>query len=65
MLSSRRSSDPSRSEVEVAVGKAKIQFDCYIQTGQGILPIHYLVDTAGRLQLITQENTNWALAKLG
>jgi len=51
--------------VEVAVGKAKITLDCYVQTGQAILPIHYLVDTAGRLQLITQENTNWALAKLG
>ena len=34
------------------------------QTGWGILPTHYLVDKAGRVQLITQETVSWALTKL-
>jgi hypothetical protein len=49
-------------DVPVAGGKAKL--DCYAQTGYGILPTHYLVDSAGRVQLITQETVNWALTKL-
>jgi hypothetical protein len=50
--------------VEVPTAKGKIKLDCYAQTGRGILPIHYLVDTAGRVQLITHETVNWALTKL-
>jgi len=51
-------------QVDVPVAEGKIKLDCYAQTGDAVLPIHYLVDAAGRVQLITQENTNWALAKL-
>jgi hypothetical protein len=52
-------------QVEVPVAKGKIKLDCYSQTGYGVLPIHYLVDDAGVVQLITQEAVNYALAKLG
>jgi len=52
-------------KVEVPVARGKIKLDCYSQTGYGVLPIHYLVDDAGVVQLITQETVNYALAKLG
>ncbi len=51
--------------VEIPIAKGKIKLDCYRQTGYGVLPIHYLVDGAGVVQLITQETVNYALAKLG
>ena len=51
-------------KVEVPVSGDKVKLDCYAQTGYGILPIHYLVDSGGRVQLITQETVNWALTKL-
>lgn len=51
-----------RIQIPVAGGTAAM--DCYAQTGYGILPTHYLVDGHGRVQLITQENTNWALKEL-
>jgi hypothetical protein len=51
-------------KVEVPVSGVKVKLDCYAQTGYGILPTHYLVDDAARVQLITQETVNWALTKL-
>jgi hypothetical protein len=52
-------------QVDVPVTGGKVKLDCYAQTGYGIVPTHYLVDAAGRVQLITQETVNWALTKLG
>lgn len=51
-------------KIEVPLAGGKTKLDCYAQTGYGILPIHYLTDQAGRVQLITQESVNWALTKL-
>ena len=50
-------------EIPVAGGTAKL--DSYAQTGQGIVPTHYLVDADGRVQLITMSTVNWALSDLG
>jgi len=50
--------------IQIPVAGGIVGMDCYAQTGCGILPTHYLVDGQGRVQLITQENTNWALKKL-
>ena len=50
-------------DIPVAGGTAKL--DCYAQTGWGIVPTHYLVDTEGRVQLITMSSVNWALSNLG
>jgi hypothetical protein len=33
----------------------------YVQTGYGVLPIHYLVDRRGQVQLITQSTINRVL----
>ena len=49
--------------IPVAGGTAKL--DCYAQTGWGIVPTHYLVDAAGRVQLITMSSVNWVLSNLG
>lgn len=49
-------------EVPLATGKAKM--DCYVQTGAGVVPTHYLVDSSGRVQLITMTTVNWALMGL-
>jgi hypothetical protein len=35
--------------------------DSYVQIGEGIVPIHYLVDDKGQVQLITMGTVNWAL----
>ncbi len=51
-----------RVEIPIAGGSAKL--DCYAQTGRGIIPMHYLVDADGRVQLITMSNVNWALTDL-
>ena len=51
--------------ISVSVADGKVELDCYVQAGWGILPTHYLVDEGGRVQLITQENVNWALTRLG
>lgn len=48
-------------KIEVPTAAGNVRLDCYAQTGYGILPIHYLVDEAGRVQLVTQADTNWAL----
>ncbi len=50
--------------IQIPVAGRTAAMDCYAQTGYGILPTHYLVDKDGRVQLITQENTNWALKEL-
>lgn len=50
-------------EISVAGGKSKL--DCYAQTGRGIVPTHYLVDTEARVQLITMSTVNWALSGIG
>jgi len=49
-------------EIPVAGGKAKL--DCYSQIGDAIVPTHYLVDSRGIVQLITQDYVNWALTAL-
>jgi hypothetical protein len=36
----------------------------YAQTGEGILPIHYLCDAQGRPQLITSSILSWALSRV-
>jgi hypothetical protein len=50
--------------IQIPVAGRTVAMNCYAQTGYGILPTHYLVDKEGRVQLITQENTNWALNEL-
>ncbi len=49
-------------EIPVADGTAKL--DSYAQTGYGVVPTHYLVDSYGRVQLITMSTVNWALTEL-
>ena len=51
-------------EVEIPVAGGKTKLDCYAQTGRGVVPIHYLVDQAGRVQLITQSTVNWVLSEM-
>jgi hypothetical protein len=51
-------------QIQIPVAGGTAAMDCYAQTGYGILPTHYLVDGQGRVQLITQENTNWAMKEL-
>jgi hypothetical protein len=48
-------------EIEVPVKGGTVKLDSYAQTGQGVVPTHYLVDDAGRVQLITMATVNWAL----
>ncbi len=48
-------------EFEIPVQGGTATFDSYVQTGYGILPIHYLVDAQRRVQLITMATVNWAL----
>ncbi|MHC4250487.1 MAG: hypothetical protein ACYS9X_15270 [Planctomycetota bacterium] len=52
-------------EVEVPTAAGAVRMDCYAQTGRGVLPIHYLVDSGHRVQLVTQSDTNWALESVG
>jgi len=49
-------------EIEVPVKGGTVRLDSYAQTGQGIVPTHYLVDAKGRVQLITMTTVNWVLA---
>jgi len=51
-------------QIEIPVKGGKVSLDSYVQTGQGIVPTHYLVDSKGRVQLITMSYTNWALQEL-
>jgi hypothetical protein len=52
-------------EVEVPTAAGVVRMDCYAQIGRGVLPIHYLVDSGARVQLVTQSDTNWALESVG
>lgn len=53
-------------EIEVeANGGNKIALQTYAQTGEGILPIHYLLDSERRPQLITGSILSWALTDVG
>ncbi len=51
-------------EIEVPIKGGTARLDSYAQTGQGIVPTHYLVDDKGRVQLITMTTVNWVLTKL-
>jgi hypothetical protein len=51
-------------EIEVPVAGGTAVLDSYAHTGWGIVPTHYLVDQAGRVQLITMQTVNWALTEL-
>jgi choline-sulfatase len=48
-------------KIEVPVKGGEVKMDSYVQTGHGILPIHYLVDNKGQVQLITMDAVSWAL----
>lgn len=50
--------------IQIPVAGGTTMMDCYAQTGYGILPTHYMVDEQEQVQLITQENINWALKEL-
>ena len=41
-----------------------VSLQVYAQIGQGILPIHYLLDSQGRVQLVTSSILSWALASV-
>lgn len=43
-------------------GGQTMRFDTYAQLGEGTLPIHYVVDDAGRPQFVTTAMLSWALA---
>jgi len=51
-------------QISVPVKGGTAQLDSYIQTGRAIQPIHYLVDSDGRVQLITSSIVNWTLRDL-
>jgi hypothetical protein len=42
-------------------GGRTVALQTYAQTGEGVLPIHYLLDSEGRPQLITSSILSWAL----
>ena len=48
-------------EIEIPVKGGKTKLDSYVQTGYGIVPTHYLVDSKGQVQLITMSTINWVL----
>jgi len=52
-----------KGEIEVPVKEGKVKMDSYVQTGHGIVPIHYLVDDKGQVQLITMDAISWALSE--
>lgn len=51
-------------EVQISVATDDASLHCYVQTGYGVLPTHYLVDCMGRVQLITQSMLSWALQEV-
>lgn len=51
-------------QIEIPVSGGSATLDSYAQTGRGIVPTHYLVDSDGRVQLITMSTVNWALSRL-
>jgi hypothetical protein len=44
-------------------GGRTVELQTYAQTGQGVLPIHYLLDDQRRPQLITNSIVSWALTR--
>jgi hypothetical protein len=48
------------TDVAVAGGRT-VKLATYSQTGEGVLPIHYLLDEQRRVQLVTQSLVSWAL----
>ena len=51
-------------QIEIPVAGGTAMLDSYAHTGWGSVPTHYLVDQGGRVQLITMQTVNWALADL-
>lgn len=51
-------------QISVPVQGGTAELDSYLQTGRAIQPIHYLVDSDGRVQLITSSIVNWVLRDL-
>lgn len=49
------------SVIEIPVKGGTAIVGSYVQTGYGIVPTHYLVDSQGRVQLITMATINWVL----
>ncbi len=41
-----------------------VELQTYAQTGQGVLPIHYLLDGQGRPQLVTNSILSWSLSQI-
>jgi hypothetical protein len=49
-------------QVEVPVKNGQtLALESYAQTGEGILPTHYLLDSKRRVQLVTCGFLSWAL----
>lgn len=48
-------------KIQVPLQSGVATLDSYVQTGCGIVPMHYLVDQKGRVQLITIATVNWLL----
>ena len=48
--------------VPSAVGEVKLA--TVAELGYGINPIHYLIDSDGRVQLVTNAITSWALESI-
>jgi hypothetical protein len=46
--------------VELKGGRT-VELQTYAHTGQGVLPIHYLLDDRGYPQLVTNSILSWAL----
>ncbi|MCP4309685.1 MAG: sulfatase-like hydrolase/transferase [Bacteroidetes bacterium] len=50
-----------KGRIDVPVEGGEVKMDSYVQIGESIVPIHYLVDDKGQVQLITMGTVNWAL----
>lgn len=55
--------DDDATAVKLENGRS-LSLQTYAQTGQGVLPIHYLLDEQRRPQLITNSILSWSLAEL-
>jgi hypothetical protein len=51
-------------ETSIPVKDGTARLLSYVQTGDAVVPTHYMVDVRGRVQLITMSMVNWALAQL-
>lgn len=45
----------------IPTAQGEIPLDAYLQTGTGVLPAHWLVDSQGRTQVMTHAIMNWML----